>query len=121
MDTGRTSSSLLAKEDTTLANEFQPKRTRKDGKSGWPEKIGKITNWSKVVRCEPKSNLKVGASSFVFFAHHLHVHFFVNDERIRRDAVHEKNIGADGAARADDGLTTDDGSAGIYSYVVLDC
>lgn len=44
----------------------------------------------------------------------------VEDEGIGRDAVHEKDVCADGAPRADDCFTTDDRCAGVNGDMVLE-
>ena len=44
----------------------------------------------------------------------------VDDEGVRRNAVHEEDIGTDGGLRADDGFAAEDGGVGIDGHVIAD-
>ena len=59
--------------------------------------------------------------SFLFaLVQHAHVEAVVNDQRLRRDAVHEEHVAANRAAGADDGLAAENRRAGINRHAVLD-
>ena len=53
------------------------------------------------------------------FAGDFDFDFGVDDQRIRRNAAHEKDIAADGAARADHGFAAKNRSTGINRHIIL--
>ena len=55
------------------------------------------------------------------FWHDANFFFFVIDERMRRNALCQKNIGADGGIRANHGVAAHDRGSGINANAVFDC
>src|ERR1035441_2449233 len=59
------------------------------------------------------SNLKIHHGGFFGLVQHAHVEAVVNNQRFRREAVHDEHVAANRAAGADDGLAAEDGRARI--------
>src|ERR1035437_1586690 len=71
------------------------------------------------LRTERLSDLKIHHGRFFCFVQHAHVEAVVNDQRLRRDAVHDEHVAANRAAGPNDGFAAKNRRAGINRNAVL--